>query len=59
MAAATPYFHAMFTSGLMESEERQYRGPDRWRSRQKIVLQGLQHNVLEVRVLFVSKEMAL
>ena len=50
MAAATPYFHAMFTSGLMESEERQYRGPDRMRARQKLVLQGIQFSVLQVRI---------
>ena len=48
LAAATPYFHAMFTSGLMESEERQYRGQDRRKARQKLVLQGLEHHTLEV-----------
>ena len=53
MAAATPYFHAMFTSGLMESEERQYRGQDRKKARQKLVLQGLEHHTLEVTVSYI------
>jgi len=53
VAAATPYFHAMFTSGLIESEERQYRGEDRKKCRQKLVLQGLEHHTLEVLVEFM------
>ncbi|XP_023322367.1 actin-binding protein IPP [Eurytemora carolleeae] len=53
LAAATPYFHAMFTSGLMESEERQYRGQDRRKARQKLVLQGLEHHTLEGLVDFM------
>ena len=55
LAAATPYFHAMFTSGLIESEfERTYRGAEggtgrgKVRYRQKVVLQGIQQQTLEV-----------
>ena len=56
LAAATPYFHAMFTSGLIESE---YEG--RWvrgvggtttmgknKQRQRLVLQGIKQKTLEV-----------
>ena len=48
VAAATPYFHAMFTSGMMESEKRQYRGQDK-RQRQQLVLQGLEQDTLQVK----------
>jgi len=53
VAAATPYFQAMFTSGLMESEARQYRGQDMRKCRQKLVLQGLDHSTLEALVDFM------
>ena len=56
LAAATPYFHAMFTSGLIESEfqgrwtrGRSAAGPNhRQKSRQKLVLQGIKPKILEV-----------
>ena len=57
LAAASPYFHAMFTSGLIESDtERTYRGADggaavtrgKLKHRQRVVLQGIQQPTLEV-----------
>ena len=53
LAAATPYFHAMFTSGLIESdfEARWSRGAlgAKSKQRQKLVLQGITRTTLEVR----------
>ena len=47
LAAATPYFHAMFTSGLIESEfDRTARG--KLKHTQRVVLQGIQQTTLEV-----------
>jgi len=58
LAAATPYFNAMFTSGLMESEfeERSSRGEDKdgkKDKRQRIVLQSIEHKPLEAVVDFM------
>ena len=56
LAAATPYFHAMFTSGLIESEfeERLARGAEGGRKnckqKQKLVLQGIEQSTLRVGV---------
>ena len=51
LAAATPYFQAMFTSGLIESdfEARWSRGSYyKSKHRQKLVLQGIKQSTLEV-----------
>ena len=56
LAAATNYFHAMFTSGLIESGvERASRG-GRNKYRQKVVLQGIQQQTLEVNNLRLNIE---
>lgn len=56
LAAATPYFNAMFTSGLMESEfeDRSSRGEDKNKNkRQKLVLQSVSHKPLEALIDFI------
>ena len=56
LAAATPYFHAMFTSGLIESEfdERFSRGAEggkkNAKQKQKLVLQGIEQSTLKVSI---------
>ena len=59
LAAATPYFHAMFTSGLIESEYegrwiRGVGGAGKNKQRQRLVLQGIQQKTLEVSHLLWS-----
>jgi len=59
LAAATPYFHAMFTSGLIESEfdERFSRGAEggkkNCKQKQKLVLQGIEQSTLKALVDFI------
>merc|ERR1719167_2067452 len=59
LAAATPYFHAMFTSGLIESDfdERLSRGAEggkkNCKQKQKLVLQGLEHSTLKALIDFI------
>jgi len=56
LAAATPYFQAMFTSGLIESdfEARWSRGSYyKSKHRQKLVLQGIKQSTLEALIEFI------
>jgi len=54
LAAATPYFHAMFTSGLIESEFERTRMPGgKTRQKQKLVLQGISQQTLQSLVDFI------
>lgn len=53
LAAATPYFQAMFTSGLIESEFDRTRLPGKHRQKQKLVLQGISQSTLQSLVDFI------